>query len=81
MVWNTDFEIMKIMESKMSKLFVTVFLMFTLVGCSNTFTVNCDNGFTRTGFGIYIDKGIVYWKTSVYKIPDGVTCTRIKTKE
>ena len=65
----------------MIRLFIAIFLIFTLVGCSNAYTISCDNGFTRTGFGIYIDKGSIYWKSSSYKIPEGVTCTRKKAEE
>ena len=65
----------------MIRLFITVFLIISLVGCCNTSTVICDNGFTHTERGTYINKGIVYWKSSLYKIPEGVTCTRTKTEE
>jgi hypothetical protein len=60
------------------KLITLMLVLFGTFGCDRVYNTvaTCDNGFTKEAESMYIDKGTLVWgyPTSVYKIPDGVTC-------
>jgi hypothetical protein len=59
------------------KLVTLILVLLSISGCQNYTTVaTCDNGFTKEAESLYTDKGLIKWSspTTVYKIPEGVTC-------
>jgi hypothetical protein len=60
------------------KLVTLMLVLLSMAGCKGTYTTiaTCDNGFTKESESLYTDKGLIKWcsPTTVYKIPDGVTC-------
>jgi uncharacterized protein YceK len=66
------------------KLITLILILLSMAGCTSTYTTiaTCDNGFTKEVESLYIDKGTIVWgyPTSVYKIPDGVTCVLTRRK-
>jgi hypothetical protein len=60
------------------KLITIMLALLSIVACNRVYNTvaTCDNGFTKEAESMYIDKGTLVWgyPTSVYKIPDGVTC-------
>lgn len=66
------------------KILALILILFTMTGCKSTTvtTATCDNGFTKEAEWLSIDKDTFRWgyPLSVYKIPDGVTCTITQRK-
>jgi uncharacterized protein YceK len=60
------------------KLIILMLGLLGMGGCGRVYNTvaTCDNGFTKEAESMYIDKGTLVWgyPTSVYKIPEGVTC-------
>jgi hypothetical protein len=67
-------------QHKWLPLVILITLLATVTGCKRTYTpvVTCDNGFTKESSTVFIDNDAVRSRhpTTVYKIPDGVTCVR-----
>jgi hypothetical protein len=67
-------------QHKLLPLVILITLLATVGGCKQPYTpiVTCDNGFVKEANTIYIENSTVVSKhpTTVYTIPQGVTCVR-----